>query len=143
MTDLLQENRAAFLHSWIDFNCRTMISSFGALLYFLDTHISKLMLQMPSQHILMLKILNLYAFHSIYVYEGTSRGVIRRSRFRKQRFKVPYERLWSQSMAYHEVNRVKLPVCNCRKYWYCQMSFHNSKTVSVFVLVSCNKKCYV
>lgn len=56
---LLEEHRTSFLQTLINFNYQMMISALGALLYFLDTYVSKIMLKIPSQHILSVKILHL------------------------------------------------------------------------------------
>lgn len=56
---LLEEHRTSFLQTLINFNYQMMISALGALLYFLDTYVSKIMLKIPSHHILSVKILRL------------------------------------------------------------------------------------
>lgn len=51
MTNLHEDSRANYLQSIVNFNCRMMISALGALLYFADSYVSKILMQIPSQHI--------------------------------------------------------------------------------------------
>ena len=59
MKNLLEENRSYFLHSLINFNCKVTVSAMGALIHFLDAFVSKVQLQVPSQHLLGIKSINL------------------------------------------------------------------------------------
>ncbi|KAK7571079.1 hypothetical protein V9T40_014683 [Parthenolecanium corni] len=59
MTDLHEDSRTNFLQSILNFNCRMMISALGALLYFADSYVSKVLMQIPSQHVASIQTVSL------------------------------------------------------------------------------------
>lgn len=59
MTRLHEDSRITYLQSIVNFNSRMMISAFGALLYFVDSYVSKILMQIPSQHITAVKTVDL------------------------------------------------------------------------------------